>query len=101
MLIAPSPTAEATCFTFLDRTSPTANTPGRTSLNDRAVAARKLEDAVMGKLEGGSDDPSEGILIMECCGMQVFSVRVSSLDGAGDGTRTRDVQLGKTTVNWN
>src|ERR1039457_1545338 len=22
------------------------------------------------------------------------------MDGAGDGTRTRDVQLGKTTVNW-
>jgi hypothetical protein len=37
---------------------------------------------------------------MEGYGGYVFSVRVSSLDGAGDGTRTRDVQLGKTTVNW-
>ena len=36
---------------------------------------------------------------MEGYGGYVFSVRVSSLDGAGDGTRTRDVQLGKTTVN--
>jgi hypothetical protein len=24
----------------------------------------------------------------------------SFISGAGDGTRTRDVQLGKTTVNW-
>jgi hypothetical protein len=32
---------------------------------------------------------------MECNGMQVFSVLLSPLFGAGDGTRTRDVQLGK------
>jgi hypothetical protein len=47
-----------------------------------------------GQVEGSSDDPPESLL-MECSGMQVFSVGVSSLDGAGDGTRTRDVQLGK------
>jgi hypothetical protein len=33
---------------------------------------------------------------MECNGMQVFSVLLSLLFGAGDGARTRDVQLGKT-----
>ena len=35
---------------------------------------------------------------MECNGMQVFSVLLSPLFGAGDGVRTRDVQLGKMTV---
>src|ERR1035441_7063820 len=43
-----------------------------------------------------------------CCSMAkaagfgvaaVLLVRIEAL-GAGDGTRTRDVQLGKTTVNW-
>ena len=33
---------------------------------------------------------------MECNGMQVFEVPLSPLFGAGDGGRTRDVQLGNT-----
>ena len=66
----------------------------KTSLKDRAVAAKKLEEAVLGKPKVVRMSPAEGFL-MECNGMQVFSVSLSPLFGAGDGTRTRDVQLGK------
>jgi integrase len=51
----------------------------KTSLQDRAVAARKLEEAVLGKPKV----------------VRVFSMLLSPLFGAGDGARTRDVQLGK------
>jgi hypothetical protein len=40
MLIAPSPTADATRLTFPDRTSPTANTPGRLVSNISGARSR-------------------------------------------------------------
>ncbi len=50
MAIAPSPTAEATRFTFPDRTSPTANTPGRLVSSICALRASG---------QGGRTDSSE------------------------------------------
>ena len=50
--IDPSPTAEATLFTLAERTSPTANTPGRLVSTGNVTVARR---------RGWSREPSTNI----------------------------------------
>ena len=43
----------------------------KTSVKDKAVAAKKLEQAVLGKEKIGQDASAKGVL-MECKGVQLF-----------------------------